>query len=118
MSASGPPLRRGGGSTELRHQHDDARGADVGRLAAHVGTGDDLERRIIAFHDDVVGDEADAILQLEAGVPRLLENHVARAAGREARPHVARRRVHCHMRQAGPTSTARVQQYSNLKNVA
>ena len=45
----------------LRHELDDARRADVGRLAAHVGSRDD-HHVLLPVHEEVVGNEGHAFL--------------------------------------------------------
>ena len=51
--------------------------ADVGRLAAHVGPRDDLKVRCASNEGDVVWDEGNVVLHLQARVPRRPQRQVA-----------------------------------------
>ena len=59
----------------LREQHVDARRADVGALAAHVGPCDDLKGTLASHEHDVILDEAHPIHALDAWVAAAAEHH-------------------------------------------
>ncbi len=66
---NGPQTAIGGGhmAAHAGQQHDERHLAHVGRLAAHVGAGDDLHARV-GVQPRVVGDEGTARCLLQAGL--------------------------------------------------
>ncbi|KAH8718128.1 hypothetical protein HC256_002784 [Beauveria bassiana] len=81
-------LGAGHEAADLRYEGNGADLADVRRLAAHVGPGDDEKRRSVACEGDVVCDELHVILQLEARVARAEQPRLALPTRVDGRTHV------------------------------